>query len=97
MSEDKSLPLEEIKAEIDSFVDLAADEYTGTIGKLMRSFEYSTLDNSLWYIAIRYKLIAVYLYRTLDKSDELFDLLLDLLKSKDAALYEKLKSYKCEV
>lgn len=97
MNDDGTLPFEELKAEIDSFVDLADDEYVGTIGRLMRSFEYTTLDSSVWYIGIRYKLLAVYLYRTLDKTKELFDLLLDLLKSRDKAIYEKLKSYVCEV
>lgn len=94
---DGTLPFDEMKAELESYIDLAEDEYVGTIGKLMRCFDYDHLDYSVQYIAARYKVLAVYLYRELDKNRKLYDILDYLLQSRDAAIYEKIRLYKCEV
>ena len=97
VANDGTLPFDEIKAEIESFKVIPQDEYEGNIGKVMRSFDYSTLDYSVYLTAYRFLYVASALYRSMPHTEELFDALLDLLKARDAAVRLKLSTEKCEV
>lgn len=94
---DGTLPFEQLKEEAANFKPLAEDEYVGNIGKVMRSFNYTTLDYSVYLVAYRYQYVASALYRSLPHTEELFDCLIDLLKSRDGAVQAKLIEQKCEV
>lgn len=88
---------EEIQKEIVNVSDLTEEEFLSDLGPLMELFEYSDLKGSARNIAVRYRWVAIYIFRTNEDHTQLvFDVLLDLLKSRNNAIYAALIREQCE-
>lgn len=92
-----TLPFESMKKELLGYKEAKADEFGGNIGKVLKAFDHSHLDTSVYLVAYRFQYVATNMARHLPHTEELFDSLIALLESRNIAVKLALMNEKCEV
>jgi hypothetical protein len=88
---------EDLEKEIENIPKLTAEELESDLGLILQCFMYSDLKGGARNIAVRYNWVATYVFRTnTDKPTRyVFNALLNLLKSRNDAIYAYLEREQC--